>query len=266
MKKHTYLRLFFLAAALVSMALAQFSFFSGGKFIFSSHLAGHITLLLITAPFSVLAMRERPEAKGGFAFGLSRWLSAMPWLNWIIGIGILWVWQVPSVFNALMTWDGPGFHRHLHLLSFVHSGSLLLAGILFSWPLAGPYLSHRLSAPESLLYLTSAWLGISLLAFLIEFASPGLYVSGSPALAITHKDQVIAGLILWIPACLIYLAGGIFLLREWMSGELWIHHEFYRRNKRRHVRAAHHDQAPAKPGEFVPRGGAIIPHHSPQQI
>src|SRR5579863_179232 len=186
MKKQAYLRLFFLAVALISMALAQFSFFSGSRFIFSSHIAGHITLLLIAAPFSVLAMRERPEAMGGLAFGLSRWLSAMPWVNWILGIGILWVWQVPAFFNALMTWDGPGFHRHLHLLSFLHSGSLLLAGILFCWPLAGPYQSHRLSAPESLLYLTTGWVAITLLVGLIEFATPGLY--GGPAIPVSHRD------------------------------------------------------------------------------
>ncbi|HET6252655.1 MAG TPA: cytochrome c oxidase assembly protein [Puia sp.] len=263
MKKHTYLRLFFLAVALFSMALAQFSFFSGSKFIFTSHMAGHVILLLITAPFSVLAMRERPEAKGGLAFRVSRRLSAMPWLNWIVGIGILWLWQVPGIFNSLMTWDGSGFHRHLHLLSFLHSGSLLLSGILFCWPLAGPYLAHRLSAPESLFYLTSAWVGITLLACLIEFAAPGLY--GVSAISVTHQDQQVAGAILWIPACLIYATGAIYLLREWMSGELWIHHEFYRRNRRRRIKAAHdHEQVPAGTGEFVPRSGTIIPHHSPQ--
>ena len=263
MKKHTYLRLFCLVAALVSMAVAQFSFFSGSKFIFSAHMAGHVILLLITAPFFVLAMRERPEARGGLAFGLSRWLSAMPWLNWILGIGILWLWQVPTIINALMTWDGPGFHRHLHLLSFLHSGSLLLAGILFCWPLVGPYQAHRLSAPESLLFLTSAWVGVTLLTCLIEFAGPGHY-SGA-AIPISHRDQLLAGAILWIPACLICLGGAIFLLREWMGGELWIHHEFYRRNRR--IRTAHgHDQIPAGTDEFVPRGGAVIPHHSPQQI
>jgi putative membrane protein len=265
MKKFTYLRLFFLVAALVSMALAQFSFFSGSKFIFSSHIAGHITLLLIAAPFSVLAMRERPEAMGGLAFGLSRRLSAMPWLNWILGIGILWVWQVPAIFNALMTWDGPGFHRHLHLLSFVHSGSLLLAGILFCWPLAGPYQSHRLSAPESLLYLTTAWVAITLLASLIIFAAPGLY--GGSVQPISRRDQLFAAGVLWIPACLVYLGAAIYLLREWVGGELWIHHEFYRRSKRRHVRTTHdQEQIPAGTGEYVPRSGAIIPHRSPQQI
>jgi putative membrane protein len=264
MKKHTYLRLFFLASALISMALAQFSFFSGSKFIFSSHIAGHITLLLIAAPFSVLAMRERPEAMGGLAFGLSRWLSAMPWLNWILGIGILWAWQVPTIFNALMAWDGPGFHRHLHLLSFLHSGSLLLAGILFCWPLAGPYQSHRLSAPESLLYLTTAWVAITLLASLIAFATPGLYGGGS-AIPLSRREQLFAAGVLWIPSCLLYLSGAVYLLREWMGGELWIHHEFYRRNKHRRVRTARdQEQIPAGTGEFVPRGGAIVPHHSPQ--
>ena len=265
MKKFTYLRLFFLVAALISMALAQFSFFSGSKFIFSSHIAGHITLLLIAAPFSVLAMRERPEAMGGLAFGLSRWLSATPWLNWILGIGILWVWQVPAIFNALMTWDGLGFHRHLHRLSFLHSGSLLLAGILFCWPLAGPYQSHRLSAPESLLYLTTGWVAITLLASLILFAAPGLY--GGSALPIGRRDQLFAAGVLWLPACLIYLCGAMYLLREWMGGELWIHHEFYRRSKRRHVRTAlDQEQIPVGTGEYVPRSGAIVPHRSPQQV
>ena len=241
------------------MALAQFSFFSGSKFIFSSHLAGHVILLLITAPFSVLAMRERPEAKGGLAFRLSRRLSAMPWLNWILGIGILWVWQVPGIFNALLNWDSSGFHRHLHLLSFLHSGSLLFAGILFFWPLAGPYLSHRLSAPESMLYLSTAWVGCSLLASLIVFASPGLY--GGAAITLSHKDQVAAGLICWIPATLLYFGSALYLLREWMGSELWMHHDFYRRQKGRRIRTAQpNEQMPAQTGEFVPRGGAIIPH------
>jgi putative membrane protein len=263
MKKHTYLRLFFLSAALFSMALAQFSFFSGSKFVFSSHMFGHAILLLVAAPFFVLAMRERPEAMGGLALGLSRFLSAMPWLNWILGIAILWIWQVPSILNALMTWDSPGFHRHLHLLSFLHSGSLLLAGILFCWPLAGPYLSHRLPAPESLLYLTTAWVAITLLAALIAFASRGMY--GGTAIAVSHREQVLAALILWVPACVVYLTSGIFLLREWMGGDLWIHDEFYRRNKRRRIRTAQDQgQLPAGTGEFVPRNGAIVPHHSPQ--
>ncbi len=133
-----YEKTYFSPAFLLSSCFGEYgcgtvySFFSGSKFVFSSHMAGHVILLLMTwPPLSVLAMRERPEASGGLAFVLSRWLSAMPWLNWIVGIGILWVWQVPTIINALMTWDGPGFHRHLHLLSFLHSGSLLLAGILF---------------------------------------------------------------------------------------------------------------------------------------
>ncbi len=91
MKKHTYLRLFRLVAALVSMAVAQSSFFSGSKFIFSSHMAGHVILPLITAPFFVLAMRERPEASYGLAIrplplAFRHALAELdPWVS-----GILW--------------------------------------------------------------------------------------------------------------------------------------------------------------------------------
>jgi cytochrome c oxidase assembly factor CtaG len=255
MKKHTYLRLFCLVSGLAGMALAQFSFFSESKFVFSSHMAGHVILLLIAAPFFVLAMRERPEAKGGLAFRISRRLSAMPWLNWIIGVGVLWVWQVPTVFNALLAWDGPGFHRHLHILSFLHSGSLLLAGILFSWPLAGPYLSHRLSPAESLLYLSTAWVGCTLLVYLVEFATPGLYGGIS---VISRKDQLAAGLILWIPSCFLYLGGSIYLLREWMGKELWTQHDFYGHSRKRRVKAAQ-DQLPAESDGYAARGGAVIP-------
>ena len=265
MKKHTYLRLFFLVAALVSMALAQFSFFSGSKFIFSSHIAGHITLLLIAAPFSVLAMRERPEAMGGLAFGLSRWLSAMPWLNWILGIGILWVWQVPAIFNALMTWDGPGFHRHLHLLSFLHSGSLLLAGILFCWPLAGPYQvppAVRTRIPA----ISYHALGRHHPAGLHSLYSPPQDFMAASALPISHRDQLFAA---GSPldsrlASSTWAAPSTSCANGW-AAELWIHHEFYRRSKRRPVRTARdQEQIPAGTGEYVPRSGAIIPHHSPQ--
>lgn len=260
MKKHTYHRLFYLTGALVSMAIAESSFFPATKYVFSSLTAGHIILLLISAPLSVLAMRERPEAKGGLAFHISRRLSAMPWINWLIGVGVLWLWQIPGILDTLLAWDGPGHHRHLHLVSFLHSGSLLLAGILFCWPLAGPYLAHRLSPPESLLYLTSAWVGGTLLAYLIEFTSPGHYGGGGTV--ITHKDQQIGGLILWVPCCVLYFSGGVYLLREWMGRELWHSNEFYRRGKRARTRI--NPERPQAEPDYLGHNGVIIPHHSPQ--
>jgi hypothetical protein len=254
MKKHTYHRLLFLGAAIFSMAVAEVSFFPGILPVFSSHMAGHIILLLIAAPLAVLAMAEKPEAVGGLAFSISRRLATIPWTNWIVGVGILWIWYIPAIFNNLIAVENRTVHGHIHFLSFVHSGSLLLSGVLFCWPLAGPFRSHRLKPSESMLYLTSAFVACSLLAFLIGFARPGLY-GGSVALA--RGDQQLAALVMWVPCSLMYLGSVIYLLRESMGDGLWKSSDFYRQARRRRIKVS--DQQPAQNDGYLDRGGVVIP-------
>jgi putative membrane protein len=259
MKKRNYTRLFLLGPALISMLLAEYSFLPPKNFIFSSYMVGHILLVLITAPLFVLSLPERSTG-GGFVYGVSRRLTAIPWANWIIGMGIIWLWHIPSVFNALVFAEGRFGHGHLHFLAFLHSGSLLMAGILFCWPLTGPFTSHRLPPAEAILYLTSACLCCSMLGVLIEFATPGHYYSLNAASVITKIDQQWAGLILWVPCCILYLAGVIFLLRKWMGDGLWKSTDFYRRVPKRHARHAESDIAPAGQNRILRRhSGVVIP-------
>lgn len=254
MKKHTYHRLLFLGAAIITMAVAEVSFFPGILPVFSSHMAGHILLLLIAAPLAVLAMAEKPEAVGGLAFSISRRLATIPWMNWVIGVGILWVWHIPALFNNLIAVENRTIHGHIHFLSFLHSGSLLLSGVLFCWPLAGPFKSHRLRASESMLYLTTGFVACSLLALLIGFARPGLYGGAVPLL---RGDQQSAALIMWVPVCLMYLGSVIYLLRKWMGEGLWKSNEFYRQSRRR-TKVTDHQQ-PAQNDGYLGRGEAVVP-------
>jgi putative membrane protein len=259
MKKRNYTRLFLLVPALISMLLAEFSFLPHKHLIFSSYMVGHVLLVLITAPLFVLSLPERP-AGGGLVYNVSRRLTAIPWANWIIGMGLIWLWHVPSVFNALVTAEDRFGHGHLHFLAFLHSGSLLMAGILFCWPLTGPFTSHRLPPAEAILYLTSACLCCSILGVLIEFATPGHYYSLTAASVISKADQEWAGLILWIPCCVLYLAGVTFLLRKWMGEGLWKSNDFYRRIPKRHMKQAGSDAIPTGQGKFVQRRtGVVIP-------
>lgn len=245
MKTQTTSRLLYLAGALLSLALAEIPFFGEKNHLFSAHMVRHILLLLITAPLFVLALGERPA--GGRSNELSRRLAAIPWLNWLAGVGIMWLWHIPGLLNALLASEGPIGHGHLQLLSFMHTCSLLLAGGLFAWPLASPFPSHRLSPPEAILYLTTAFVACLLLGFLIMFASPGIYNSGS-----LIADQRLAGLIMWVPGTLLYLGGLIYLLRE--------SPDFYRKDRKRKIQpqttAAHSAEAPAP--EFSFRSGVII--------
>ena len=259
MKKRNYTRLFLLVPALVSMLLAEYAFLPHKHLIFSSYMIGHILLVLITAPLFVLSLPERP-AGGGLVYNISRRLTAIPWANWIIGMGLIWLWHIPSVFNALVAAEDRFGHGHLHFLAFLHSGSLLMAGILFCWPLTGPFISHRLPPPEAILYLTSACLCCSILGVLIEFATPGHYYSLTGS-GVSKTDQQWAGLILWIPCCVLYLAGVTFLLRKWMGDGLWKSTDFYRRVPKRQVKKAGSDAVPSGQGGFVRRRpGVVIPH------
>jgi putative membrane protein len=259
MKTQTTNRLLYLAGALTSLALAEMPLFEGKGYVFSTHMVTHILLLLITAPLLVLALGERPDGDG--ANGTFRQLSAIPWLNWLAGVGAMWVWHIPGLFNALLASEAPTGNGHLPLLSLIHTSSLLLAGFLFAWPLAGPFRSHRLSPPEAILYLTTACVSCLLLGLLITFARPGLYDAGIP-------DQQMAGFIMWAPCCLLYLGGVVYLLRKWLGEEdIWMPRHFYRKRRNRNWKrerntypAPQQDPAPSfRSGVIITQVGIIDP-------
>jgi cytochrome c oxidase assembly factor CtaG len=110
--------------------------------------------------------------------------------------------------------------------------AMLLAGALFSWPLVGPM--HPLHPLVGVVYLFSACVGCSLLGLLITFAPPDTYQHyaraawcGTPSLApdwasnpwglTPAEDQQAAGLIMWVPCCLIYLLGCLLLVRRYFA-------------------------------------------------
>jgi putative membrane protein len=259
MKTQTTNRVFYLAAALISLALAEVPLFQGKGYLFSAHMVTHILLLLITAPLFVLALGQRPA--GGRANAVSRQLSAIPWLNWLAGVGIMWLWHIPGLFNALLASEDPAGQGHLPVLSLIHTCSLLLAGFLFAWPLAGPIRRHRLSPPEAILYLSTACVSCLLLGLLITFARPGLYVAG-----ISKFDQQLAGFMMWAPCCLLYLGGVVYLLREWLGEEnIWTPRDFYRKNRkwqRQKNTFTAEEPAPAPPfrsGVIIAQVGIIDP-------
>lgn len=245
MKTQTTSRLLYLAGALLSLALAEIPLFGQKTHLFSAHMVRHILLLLITAPLLVLALGQRQA--GGRSNEVSRRLAAIPWLNWLAGVGIMWLWHIPVLLNALLASEGPAGHGHLQLLSFMHTCSLLLAGGLFAWPLASPFPAHRLSPPEGILYLTTAFVACLLLGFLIMFASPAVYNSAS-----LIADQRLAGLIMWVPGSLLYLGGLIYLLRE--------SPDFYRKGQKRKIQpqTTTADSAEPPAPEFSFRSGVII--------
>ena len=68
-------------------------------------------------------------------------------------------------------------------------------------------------------------------------------------------------MILWVPCCVLYLAGVIFLLRKWMGDGLWKSTDFYRRVPKRQVKNVGSDGVPS--GDAVPSGeGRFVRRHT----
>jgi putative membrane protein len=116
-------------------------------------------------------------------------------------------------------------------LMYIHLFILLVAGIIFSWPVINPYSEYRISALSGVLYLSTACIFCSLLGLLITFAPVGTYTQYTHLMnsdvylsTIRNKwgiseaaDQQIGGLIMWVPCCLIYLSVSMYLLVSWFD-------------------------------------------------
>ncbi|MEW6146249.1 MAG: cytochrome c oxidase assembly protein [Thermodesulfobacteriota bacterium] len=196
----------------------------GRNYLFSAHMVQHILLLLV---IPLMLLSGIPEAaaeralNSPYAGGLIKFLGN-PVPAWLLGVGSMWVWHMPSLHDIVMANEG---------LYIAQQISFVLIGVIFWWPVFAPVKTARLSPLPAALYLASACLGCSILGMLITFAGAGLYTAyANPAdsagilsyirneLCITPGvDQQIGGLTMWVPGCLIYLAASMVTVARWYA-------------------------------------------------
>jgi cytochrome c oxidase assembly factor CtaG len=195
-----------------------------GRVLFSAHMSQHEILMLVAAPLLVLG---RPLIAFLWALPLpwSRGLgnvTKIGWLNllwqtltvpivaWLVHAIALWVWHIPVLFDAVLHYESVHTLQHL---------SFLLSALLFWWSLIhGPQGAMGYGAAVLYLFTTSVHSGV--LGALITVAGSVWYPSyagltsswGLTAL----EDQQLGGLIMWIPASLVYLIAGLALFAGWL--------------------------------------------------
>jgi len=132
----------------------------------------------------------------------------------------MWLWHAPMLCNAAVA------NVWVHRLQY---GSLLGMGFAFWRPIIGPRLGQRLSPLAGMIYLFSACLGCTILGIIITFAPVAvcsIYRHPVDRLGILPllqnqwgltpaKDQQLGGLLMWVPACLIYFTGILGLFARW---------------------------------------------------
>lgn len=210
--------------ALMVLALVSPLDYLGRNYLFSAHMIQHILLLLVI-PLMLLAGIPGEAAERALdaplAGGVLKFLGN-PVPAWILGVGSMWVWHMPSLHETVLGNEG---------LYIAQQISFVLIGMIFWWPVFSPVERVRLAPLPATLYLASACLGCSILGMLITFAGAGLYpsyVNPSDSAGILSYirnelcitvgvDQQIGGLTMWVPGCLIYLAASMVTIAKWYA-------------------------------------------------
>ncbi|HEX8189497.1 MAG TPA: cytochrome c oxidase assembly protein [Pyrinomonadaceae bacterium] len=195
-----------------------------GEVLFSAHMTQHEVLMVAAAPLLVLG---RPlvaflwAVPVGWARALGEAAKAAWWRRawgtltnplaaWAAHALALWVWHVPALFEATLRSD------LVHTLQHV---SFLGSALLFWWALVhGPRGLMGYGAAVLYLFTTSVHSGVlgAFLALTGRVLYPA-YSRTAQAWGLTPlEDQQLGGLIMWVPAGLVYVAAGLALLAGWM--------------------------------------------------
>ncbi|WP_166802456.1 cytochrome c oxidase assembly protein [Microvirga pakistanensis] len=185
--------------------------------LLSAHMVQHILLIAVAPPLLVLGKPEvawlwalPPTWRRGVArHGPLRFMLAIlspcarPIPAALIHMATLWVWHSPMLFDAAVASDG------LHWLEHV----LFFGTALLFWRAIIKAHSGREAAAAALIACFITLLQSGLLSALLSFAREALYHApdttdwGLTAL----EDQQLAGAIMSLPMCALYLAAGLIM-------------------------------------------------------
>lgn len=188
-----------------------------GHLLLQVHMVQHLLLMVVVPPLIWLGAPQLPLLRGLPAglrrHGLGPFLQApflhdcWHWLTrpvtaWVMFVAATWLWHVPACYEAALRSDGWHYLEH---------ACFLAAGLLFWWPVVQPYPSKPVCNRWLLLpYLILADVQNTAFSALFTFSDRVLYpyyeqvphIGGGTPL----EDQAVAGVIMWVPGSLVFLA------------------------------------------------------------
>jgi putative membrane protein len=193
--------------------------------LFSVHMTQHELLMVVAAPLLVLA---RPLAAfvwaltpGGRA-RVGRWTRrpfvARGWLLltgpltvWILHGAALWIWHLPTLYQAAV--ENDWIHAGMHVC-------FLFTAALFWWALVhGRY--GRIGYGIGVLYVFTTGIHSTVLGALLTLAPRPWYEIYRARAPLAHvdplADQQLAGLLMWVPFGTIFVIIGLALFAAWLG-------------------------------------------------
>lgn len=166
---------------------------------FAAHMLQHMLLIAVAAPLLVASRPAMPVLKGAKTAGaVLRSLSRPPVAFLLHGVAI-WAGHAPAVLEAAER------HPPVHILE--HALLLGTAALLW-WSLRH---RGRAASGAASLWTLGTMIHTSVLGALLTFAPRLLYP------AYTLEDQQLAGLVMWVPGGLLYLAAALSFAAAWLG-------------------------------------------------
>jgi cytochrome c oxidase assembly factor CtaG len=130
---------------------------------------------------------------------------------WLLHVSTLWFWHAAVPYDAAV--------EH-HLLHVAEHASFLGTGVLFWRVVAGARDADRVSYGFGVLLLFATAMQSVFLSALLTFARSPWYsvyaATTAPWGLDPLADQQLAGVIMWIPAGLVYVVAALALLAAWI--------------------------------------------------
>ncbi len=198
-----------------------------GSALLSAHMVQHTLLTLVAAPLLVFGrphvalcwalppdVRRRfaPSTPGVAALRTAWRVLTVPASVWVLHAAATWVWHLPGPYQMALASEGVHAVEHL---------SFVATALLFWWVLPGVGPHPRLHPVGGALFLFTFMLQGGALSALITFSgSPWYpaYAATTPPWGVTPlADQQLAGMIMWVPAGLVYVVAALVPLGRWIE-------------------------------------------------
>ncbi len=189
--------------------------------LFAMHMVQHLLLVAVAAPLLVFGLSpallawslpdgmRRPVLVAAHHNRILLWLWALlaaPWLAWGLYAAALWVWHAPALYQAALE------RESVHILEHI---CLFATAFLLWWVTLRTLPQRGATGTAILLGLTTA-VHSGLLGSLLTFgAEPWVprYIFTAPQWGLSAlADQQLAGVIMWVPAGVVYLGVALWQL------------------------------------------------------
>jgi putative membrane protein len=170
----------------------------------SAPLIAALWVLPLAARRRALAWVRRPVLSGAWRF------ATAPFAVWFLHAVVLWTWHLPLLYDAAVAHEAVHVVQHLCFVS---------AAVMFWWGLSqGRYGRSGYGAAVVYLFATAVQGGI--LGALLTL-SPRVWYAAYRSSHLSGlsplEDQQLAGLLMWVPAGLIFAAGGLAFFAAWVT-------------------------------------------------